>query len=666
MALFRSDRSIVFFQGAARGLLAIAVLLLVAGSAHAESANDEADTDAAVTPGELIVEPPTLINLGFRWMIEGDAHRRAEVRVQYREEGEEEWREGLPMLRIGGEVTDRPGVLPEAWVAPDMFGGSILDLEPGTTYECRFEMSSPDGVRGDAVRTVTVSTRPEPKASEDGRVFHVYPPDYEGEREEPAFDGLKQAFQAGGGDWSWAGERRLQPGDTILVHPGVYKSQHDQYADPHRLPFHGTYFMPQKGTAEEPIVIRGTGEGEAVFDGAGAYMLFDVTGAEHIHFQNLTFRNADIVFWAGVKHVAGADGLVVRNCRFEDVGIGVKAQYQGSEDFYIADNVFLGRKNPNRLNWWASESIYGPAPLKSYYAVKVYGSGHVICHNYVAYFHDGITVCTHTVPDDDLDRQARSIDIYNNDIHLMSDDFIEGDGGVSNIRIMRNRGFNAGQFGFSGQPIYGGPAYYIRNIGYHSPNGGAFKFQVRPSGLLVYHNTLIASARLGAHSNAHFRNNLFLDADVPGRPIVRTNSLTHYTSWDYNGYRLNPESDTQFQWRAPAEPGGERSRQNFDSLEALQSATGQETHGLRIDYDIFEDVTAPDAANPYRVYHAEDFNFQLRQGAAAIDAGKRLPNVNDEHTGEAPDLGALERDRPEPTYGPRTQPVVGTPGQTDE
>jgi hypothetical protein len=32
-----------------------------------------------VVPGEVVVEPPTLINLGFEWFIEGDANRNASV-----------------------------------------------------------------------------------------------------------------------------------------------------------------------------------------------------------------------------------------------------------------------------------------------------------------------------------------------------------------------------------------------------------------------------------------------------------------------------------------------------------------------------------------------------------------------------------------------------------
>ena len=160
--------------------------------------------------------------------------------------------------------------------------------------------------------------------------------------------------------------------------------------------------------------------------------------------------------------------------------------------------------------------MYGATPLSSYYAVKVYGPGHVVCHNYIAYFHDAVCVCTHGSPPQERERQPSAIDIYNNDIHLMADDFIEADGGMHNIRVLRNRCFNAAQCGLSAQPVFGGPAYFVRNILYHVPWGLMFKFKVKPAGLLVYHNTIIAESRSPeTYSNAHFRNNLFLGTDSP-------------------------------------------------------------------------------------------------------------------------------------------------------
>jgi hypothetical protein len=615
----------------------------------------------AVSPGRFVVERPTLICLGFEWEIAGDQNRNAAVEVAYRKAGESGWKEGMPLLRLGAERVFRPDLHLD-YTVPAMFAGSILDLEPDTEYECRFRMLDPDGVTGEAVRTTRVRTRGEPKAAPGSRVLHVYPPAWKGKKEEPAFTGLKQAyFSSGSGDWSVVSERKVGPGDVILVHAGLYKADRLNYSDRLGLAFDGAYVLTSKGTPERPIVIRAAGDGEVIFDGDGAYRLFDVMAADYHIFEGLTIRNTDIAFFAGLKDVAGSRGLTVRNCRIEDVGIAVTTQYAGSQDFYIADNVILGRDDRYRLLGWFSPGIYGANRLKSYYAIKVYGSGHVVCHNYIAWFHDGICVCTHGSPDSAEDRKAVAIDFYNNDIHLMADDFIEADGGVHNIRVLRNRGVNAAQCGLSAQPVFGGPAYYIRNVLYHVPWGMALKFKVKPAGLVLYHNTVIAESRNGEiFSNAHFRNNLFLGAGEPGREVFRFPNATSYSSFDYNGYRPNPGARAHYFWKAPRkgilrdyelEPAR---FQEFATLRELSAATGQEVHGLEVDYDIFENLRPPDPGKPHAVYHARDLDFRLKPGGKAVDAGLRLPNVNDDFTGKAPDLGAWEFGRPAPVYGPRT------------
>ena len=66
------------------GFLCLLFSLQVASSVRASSA---AQNSNAVSPGEFIIDPPTLINLGFEWMIEGDDNRNAAVAVSYRKEG---------------------------------------------------------------------------------------------------------------------------------------------------------------------------------------------------------------------------------------------------------------------------------------------------------------------------------------------------------------------------------------------------------------------------------------------------------------------------------------------------------------------------------------------------------------------------------------------------
>jgi hypothetical protein len=360
-----------------------------------------------------------------------------------------------------------------------------------------------------------------------------------------------------------------------------------------------------------------------------------------------------------VKDVAGSKGLTVRNCRIENVGVGVTTQFAGSKDYYIADNVFLGRDDRHRVLGWANPGLYGAHPINSYYAVKVYGSGHVIAHNAVAFFHDGISVCTHGVPEPEQELKAVAIDIYNNDIHVTGDDFIEADGGVHNIRVMRNRGVNAAHTGLSAQPIFGGPAYYIRNVVYNTPV--ALKFS-NPAGVIVYHNTIIAENRTAQRvSNADFKNNLFLGTDAPVAISV-LGGPTAYSSYDYNGYRPNRGAEFQYSWLGP-KPGvlvdyeiEPKQAPRFKTLADLSAATGQETHGIEVDYDIFENLTAPSPPNssvPGTPYDAVDLDFRLKPGAKAVDAGVRLPNVNDGFAGKAPDLGAYEAGQAPPIYGPR-------------
>ena len=53
-----------------------------------------------LTLGEFLIDPPTLINLGFEWFIEGDDNRNASVAVSYRKQGAVGWHPGLPLLRV--------------------------------------------------------------------------------------------------------------------------------------------------------------------------------------------------------------------------------------------------------------------------------------------------------------------------------------------------------------------------------------------------------------------------------------------------------------------------------------------------------------------------------------------------------------------------------------
>ena len=94
----------------------------------------------------------------------------------------------------------------------------------------------------------------------------------------------------------------------------------------------------------------------------------------------------------------------------------------------------------------------------------------------------------------------------------------------------------------------------------------------------------------------------------------------------------------------------------FATLAEYAQATHQDQHSLTLDYDVFVNVPrldAKDLRSVQKLYRAEDFDFSLKPGAAAVDRGTTLANVTDGFTGAAPDLGALEFGQAPPHYGPR-------------
>src|SRR3954454_1137320 len=71
-------------------------------------------------PGELFIDPPTLINLGFEWRIEGDDNRNAKVEVSYRRQGETQWKQAMPLIRLQREqIYQAQGVFDV--ISPNMF-----------------------------------------------------------------------------------------------------------------------------------------------------------------------------------------------------------------------------------------------------------------------------------------------------------------------------------------------------------------------------------------------------------------------------------------------------------------------------------------------------------------------------------------------------------------
>ncbi len=348
----------------------IIVILFLAGLIFAE---DSMRSEA------LIVDPPTLICLGFQWRINGDDNENGVCEIHFREKGNSEWKRGMDLFRTNGEKGGTDKFTPPAYITPNAFGGSLFDLKPDTEYEVRLTLKDPDGVDGEAEKMVTVKTRHEPMPSSDGKVLTVGPddvkripikqmakviastplPEVSGEVMNVVPDGLPYAerskiennrnglLHAFYGyamycDWSFDPDR-VQPGETIAMQPGVYASNRMDYrvSQGYSLWFHGTHFLGQSGTAENPIIIKAAEGAEVVFDGLGCDTLFDVTHADYLVFEGITIRNCCIGFKAGDLS-RGAKGLRFINCKFENVDTPIYAANDDCVDYQISGNMVDG------------------------------------------------------------------------------------------------------------------------------------------------------------------------------------------------------------------------------------------------------------------------------------------------------------------------------------
>jgi hypothetical protein len=211
----------------------------------------------------------------------------------------------------------------------------------------------------------------------------------------------------------------------------------------------------------------------------------------------------------------------------------------------------------------------------------------------------------------------------------------------------------------STQPALGGPIYFIRNIVYNAPEGGALKLTANSAGVLVYNNTLLSEAhQMGPASNLHFRNNLILGQGA-WPEVFSVETFTPWSTSDFNGFSPVAAGSSLFVWAAPAGAAADynaraaRPVQSFAALKSYSERTGQDSHSRMLDWSIFRKATPPLQGDPTRLYHPEDYDFSLTANSAAIDAGVLLPGVTDGYTGSAPDLGALEFGQPVPAYGPR-------------
>lgn len=560
--------------------------------------------DANATEPAELRSYVTWRSIGLEWDLRGDANHNARCRVQYRRQGDSAWQPALDLLRIdvlgryGDVVADRHY---------NMLAGSILFLDPGTTYEVQLELTDPEG--GATHRTLTIATRPQPQFPTGGRTWHVAPGANEGDGSSARPFGTLRAAQAA-----------ARPGDVVLLHAGHY----------------GTVTLDKSGRPGTYLTYVAAGDGEAVFE------RLDVA-ASHLWLEGLVLRRG--ASSSGLKANGPTRDVIVRRLRCEGYHYAITLNRQ-AEDWQITDNTIIGDKtdldSPDVQSNISGEGIE-----------LNHSSGHEVAYNRIERVADGISY------------PHRNCDIFGNDLRDLTDDGIEPDYGYANIRIWGNRIHRARYHGISFQPQFCGPWYIVRNE--IASRGSVLKPNVADRFVLVSNTLLVERGQAQRNADlmlkALSRNNLWIvvpppDAKGGEGPIWHAQSAGRgerysmdyqavadwRTDVDYDGFDWG-RARWPMAWEVPL-----GQRRTFADLASFAAAVGIERHGLRVrKEELFEisDILA---------YLREPYSprrLTLRAGAAAIDAGQPLPNLCATYHGQAPDLGAYEFGAPPPHYGPR-------------
>jgi hypothetical protein len=397
-----------------------------------------------------------------------------------------------------------------------------------------------------------------------------------------------------------------RPGDVIVLAAGPY----------------GAFTATADGEPGRPIVYRSP-------DGGALFESVSLQDRRYVHLEGVRIRNDQ----GTAVNLRGCVGCVVRGTTIRAM-FGIRASGPpGCTDCYVADNVVEG------LTPWVNEAM-GANGKNIGEGIQLTGPGNVVEFNRVSGFRDAIS----TMEDRSVHEQY-SIDILNNDISVGADDAIEADFCFHNCRIMRNRITNS-FVGLSSQPGLGGPTFFIRNVMYNLTYV-PFKLHRGSMGDVFLHNTTVKGGDgMACFSGApfdfaYFRNNLSIGGPpgaaryggYSGGTGLAANIRAHgpHASFDY---------DAVGTWQTP-----------FVARIGQAAFLDVEPHGLRVDMRVFDGVEFPTPAIPER----EPPDLRPRAGSAIVDAGLRIPNINDGAAGKAPDIGAYEAGQAMPQYGPRRQ-----------
>ncbi|TAK36839.1 MAG: DUF1565 domain-containing protein, partial [Chloroflexota bacterium] len=110
-------------------------------------------TGDALVPDRLELAS-TFNSIGVELLYTGDANGNAMASLQFKKSSDEMWRDALPPWQV-------------STASPSAFYGSVLLVDPATSYDLRVSLTDPDGVVGNEVLVGSITTRVEDIVSSD-------------------------------------------------------------------------------------------------------------------------------------------------------------------------------------------------------------------------------------------------------------------------------------------------------------------------------------------------------------------------------------------------------------------------------------------------------------------------------------------------------------------
>lgn len=238
---------------------------------------------------------------------------------------------------------------------------------------------------------------------------------------------------------------------------------------------------------------------------------------------------------------------------------------------------------------------------------------------------------------------VRDSDIYGNWISHCWDDGLEIEGANQNVRVWGNViDSTFGAIATAGTSV--GPCYVFRNIYLRSRKGpDAYRGQF--------------FLKLGGEPRS--------EAYTKGRIYVFHNTILQPAPWDGTDETSGAQAGLKFSTQRKVQVNVQ-SRNNIlwlrhDNGHAVYD--GQSTELNDFNYDLYNGrVQAHPSSESEGIHGVPVFAASLREGAIwamplaeespGYDAGARLPNFNDDYSGDGPDMGAIESGKPLPGYFP--------------